>query len=55
MSYTSHADLGGQAGHGRVQPERFTHGTSAQRSRWFKKGYDSGDSEQCDTFSTDSL
>ena len=35
---------------GRVTPERFTHGTSAQRVEWLKKGYDSGDPRQCDTF-----
>jgi len=40
---------------GRVNPDAFTHGTSEQRSRWFKKGYDSGDSEDCDTFSVDEL
>lgn len=35
---------------GRVTPERFTHGTSAQRVEWLKRGYDSGDPAQCDTF-----
>lgn len=36
---------------GRVpQPHTFTHGTSAQRSRWFARGYDTGDLRQCDTF-----
>jgi len=44
-----------KAATGRVNPEGFTHGTSAQRKRWFGKGYDSGDSESCDTFSVDSL
>jgi predicted metalloprotease len=32
---------------GRVMPERFTHGTSAQRVAWFKKGMDSGDPRAC--------
>ncbi|MDO4510800.1 MAG: neutral zinc metallopeptidase [Bacteroidales bacterium] len=32
-----------QAGYGVVMPEKFTHGTSAQRMRWFKKGYETGD------------
>ncbi|HTP39985.1 MAG TPA: neutral zinc metallopeptidase [Steroidobacteraceae bacterium] len=36
---------------GRVVPETFTHGTSAQRSRWFKTGYMSGKLQDCDTFS----
>jgi predicted metalloprotease len=35
---------------GRVQPERFTHGTSAQRMEWFQRGMKSGDPAQCDTF-----
>jgi predicted metalloprotease len=35
---------------GRVQPERFTHGTSAQRVQWFKTGMESGDPERCNTF-----
>jgi predicted metalloprotease len=35
---------------GRVQPERFTHGTSAQRMEWFRRGMDSGDPARCDTF-----
>ena len=36
---------------GQVQPDTFTHGTSAQRMYWFKKGFDSGDIKQGDTFS----
>ncbi len=40
---------------GRVVPDSFTHGTSAQRMRWFKKGFDTGDLNQGDTFSTDNL
>src|SRR5207237_8297631 len=35
---------------GYVVPESFTHGTSAQRVRWFKSGLDSGDLRRCDTF-----
>ncbi len=34
---------------GRVVPDAFTHGTAAQRMRWFRRGYDSGDPAQCDT------
>jgi uncharacterized protein len=40
---------------GRVVPESFTHGTSEQRMRWFKRGLDSGDPQRCDTFSAASL
>ena len=40
---------------GTVQPESFTHGTSAQRMRWFKRGQDSGDPSQCNTFTAASL
>jgi predicted metalloprotease len=37
---------------GRVMPERFTHGTSAQRMAWFKRGMDSGDPQACQAGST---
>jgi hypothetical protein len=40
---------------GRVVPESFTHGSSAQRVRWFKRGIDSGDPGQCDTFTASKL
>jgi predicted metalloprotease len=40
---------------GRVVPESFTHGSSEQRVRWFKRGMDSGRPKDCDTFSTASL
>ena len=36
---------------GQVQPDTFTHGTSEQRMYWFKKGYETGDLKQGDTFS----
>jgi len=35
---------------GRVAPERFTHGSSAQRMEWFGRGMSTGDPAQCDTF-----
>ena len=37
---------------GTVVPESFTHGSSAQRVSWFRRGIDSGDLNQCDTFGT---
>jgi uncharacterized protein len=40
---------------GHVVPESFTHGSSAQRVRWFKQGIDSGDPRKCDTFAADRL
>jgi len=40
---------------GRVVPDSFTHGTSAQRVRWFKQGYDSGEMGRCNTFNTSQL
>ena len=38
-----------------VSPDNFTHGTSAQRQRWFMRGYQSGDMTECDTFSATQL
>ena len=35
---------------GYVSPESFTHGSSAQRSQWFRRGFDTGDLKSCDTF-----
>lgn len=40
---------------GYIVPDAFTHGTSAQRMKWFKKGYDTGDISQGDTFSATDL
>jgi uncharacterized protein len=40
---------------GRVTPDNFTHGTSEQRIRWFKKGFAAGDLEDGDTFSATTL
>lgn len=42
-------------GQGYVVPDSFTHGTSEQRSRWFRKGLETGDIRQGDTFSARSL
>lgn len=35
---------------GRVVPDSFTHGTSKQRYTWFKRGFDTGDPNECNTF-----
>jgi len=40
---------------GRVVPDSFTHGTSKQRMRWFKLGFDSGDISKGDTFNAEEL
>ena len=40
---------------GKVVPDSFTHGTSEQRIRWFKKGFETGDLQQGDTFNADPL
>lgn len=40
-------------GGGRVNPESWTHGSSAQRTEWFKRGFESGKVESCDTFTSD--
>jgi predicted metalloprotease len=42
-------------GQGYVVPDSFTHGTSAQRARWFKRGFETGDMRQGDTFNARSL
>jgi predicted metalloprotease len=44
-----------QSGQGYVVPDSFTHGTSEQRVRWFRKGYETGDMRQGDTFNTRNL
>src|SRR5690606_23426584 len=36
---------------GHVVPDSFTHGSSAQRMQWLRRGYDSGDPAMCNTFS----
>lgn len=43
-----------QAG-GRVNPESWSHGSSEQRSRWFRRGFETGQPNQCDTFSAATL
>jgi predicted metalloprotease len=40
---------------GQVVPDAFTHGSSAQRVRWFKLGFETGNLQACDTFNTDRL
>lgn len=44
-----------QQAQGRIVPESFTHGTSAQRVRWFKQGFSSGDINRCNTFQASNL
>nr|WP_298136002.1 neutral zinc metallopeptidase [uncultured Pseudomonas sp.] len=44
-----------QRSRGQVVPDSFTHGTSAQRVRWFKRGFEKGDPGQCDTFQSTRL
>ncbi|MBP5998091.1 MAG: neutral zinc metallopeptidase [Azonexus sp.] len=39
-----------QQAQGRIVPESFTHGTSEQRVRWFRRGFETGDINQCNTF-----
>jgi predicted metalloprotease len=40
---------------GDIDPDSFTHGTSAQRRRWFDAGRRDGDPGACDTFAADTL
>jgi predicted metalloprotease len=40
---------------GRIVPDSFTHGTSEQRARWFKKGFETGDVRDGDTFNARNL
>jgi uncharacterized protein len=44
-----------QQSQGHVVPDSFTHGTSAQRVRWFKRGIESGKVDACNTFDTSQL
>jgi len=38
-----------------VRPDSFTHGSAAQRQRWFARGLQSGNMNQCDTFSSNQV
>jgi hypothetical protein len=40
---------------GHVVPDAFTHGSSAQRVRWFKRGFERGEMQACDTFGSEPL
>ena len=40
---------------GTVVPESFTHGSAAQRQRWFRTGLQSGNPDACDTFNVDQV
>jgi predicted metalloprotease len=44
-----------RAGQGYVVPESFTHGSSEQRARWFRRGLEGGRLEACDTFAAERL
>lgn len=44
-----------QRSQGHVVPESFTHGSSAQRVRWFQRGFETGDPAQCNTFDAASI
>jgi predicted metalloprotease len=44
-----------RASRGRVVPDSFTHGSSEQRQEWFYRGFQTGDPEQCDTFTPDRI
>ncbi len=44
-----------QDARGTIRPETFTHGTSEQRVRWFKRGMETGDPNQCNTFNAKTL
>ena len=39
---------------GHADERKFTHGSSEQRKRWFRRGFDTGDARQCDTFAVQS-
>jgi uncharacterized protein len=45
----------GKLGGGTVDPDSFTHGTSAQRKKWLTTGFTTGDATRCDTFRTNDL
>jgi predicted metalloprotease len=44
-----------KAATGRVSPDSFTHGSAAQRAKWFRRGFDSGSLDACDTFGSGEL